>query len=56
MVLWGGFAMAEGLIGNIVPGGAGTVLKALGLLMVACIAYFLHRRHERRSAEASSTF
>lgn len=47
LVTTGVFAMAEGLIVNIVPGGAATVLKCLGLLIVACFAYCFHRRLER---------
>ena len=41
MVTTGGFAMAEGLIVNIVPGGAATALKLLGLLLISCLAYCL---------------
>jgi hypothetical protein len=45
MVTTGGFAMAEGLIVNIVPGGAATVLKVLGVLGVAlCAKCWLVRR------------
>ena len=46
MVTTGGFAMAEGFIMNIVPGGMATVLKALGLLLVACLAYCYQRKLE----------
>ena len=46
----GGFAMAEGLIVNIVPGGAATVLKVLGVLFVSCLAKCWHTSRERRGA------
>ena len=57
MVTTGVFAMAEGLIVNIVSGGTATVLKALGLVIVACLAYCFHKRLERagRGAEALSS-
>ena len=51
LVTTGGFAMAEGLIINIVPGGGATVLKALGLLVAVAVAYQCYRRRERRLAE-----
>jgi hypothetical protein len=49
MVTTGGFAMAEGAIVNVVPGGAATVLKVVGLLLVGCMAYCLWKRIERQS-------
>ena len=54
VVTTGGFAMAEGLIINIVPGGGATVLKALGLLVAVAVAYQCYRRRERRLAEQGS--
>ena len=53
LVTTGGFAMAEGLIVNIVPGGAATVLKVLGLLCVSCFAKCWHSQRERRWASAA---
>ena len=50
----GGFAMAEGFIMNIVPGGMATVLKALGLLLVACLAYCYQRKLEVDRREVAS--
>ena len=54
VVTTGGFAMAEGLIINIVPGGGATVLKALGLSVAVAVAYQCYRRRERRLAEQGS--
>ena len=54
VVTTGGFAMAEGLIINIVPGGGATVLKALGLFVAVAVAYQCYRRRERRLAEQGS--
>ena len=54
LVTTGGFAMAEGLIINIVPGGGATVLKALGLSVAVAVAYQCYRRRERRLAEQGS--
>ena len=54
LVTTGGFAMAEGLIINIVPGGGATVLKALGLLVAVAVAYQCYRRRERRLVEQGS--
>ena len=54
VVTSGGFAMAEGLIINIVPGGGATVLKALGLFVAVAVAYQCYRRRERRLAEHGS--
>ena len=54
LVTTGGFAMAEGLIINIVPGGGATVLKALGLFVAVAVAYQCYRRRERRLAEQGS--
>ena len=48
----GMFAMAEGIIVNIVPGGAATVLKVLGVLGVGCLARCWHAQHIRRAASA----
>ena len=48
MVTTGGFAMAEGFIVSMVPGGAATALKMLGVLGVCCIAKCEHTRQERR--------
>lgn len=48
LVTTGGFAMAEGLIVNIVPGGAATVLKLLGVLGVGCMAKCWLTQRERR--------
>ena len=52
VVTTGGFAMAEGLIINIMPGA--TVLKALGLFVAVAVAYQCYRRRERRLAEQGS--
>ena len=54
LVTTGGFAMAEGLIINIVPGGGATVVKALGLLVAVAVAYQCYRRRERRLVEQGS--
>ena len=54
LVTTGGFAMAEGLIINIVPGGGATVLKALGLFVAVAVAYQCYRRRERRLVEQGS--
>ena len=51
MFTTGGFAMAEGLIINLVPGGGATVLKALGLVLWVGVGYRCYKRHERRWAE-----
>ena len=55
MVATGAFAMAEGLIVNIVPGGAATVLKVLGVLGVGCLARcWLPRLEKCTDGEASA--
>ena len=50
----GGMAMAEGLIVNIVPGGAATVLKLLLVGCVCCVVKHWHTKRERRAASANS--
>jgi hypothetical protein len=52
----GSFAMAEGAIVNIVLTlGAATTLKALGVLLVACVAFAVHREKERRERRSDET-
>lgn len=54
MVSTGGFAMAEGLIVNIVPGGAATALKVLGVLLVMLCAKCWHMKQEVRRRDAET--
>ena len=51
LVTTGGFAMVEGLIVSIVPGGAATILKVLGVMGVGCMAKCWHRQRELRGAQ-----